>query len=209
MPTTIVRSGDSLSRLVQNFNRANGANLTVNEVARANGIRNPDRIYAGQRLVFTDSFDPVRPPSARPSPSPSTVTDRSPTAVQGNLRAGGGYGGTELLARDAISFARDLGFSAGSQKRGTIIRNGRVLSGTRSDHHHAQRNAYAVDFPARGARGDALAAQLARRYGMPGNGAGTYEGRNIRIDGETYRVQLLWRVQGHYDHVHLGFRRVG
>jgi hypothetical protein len=64
-----------------------------------------------------------------------------------------------------------------------------------------------VDFGVRGSRGDDLARRLADDYGIPRSSIGTYNRHTINVDGQRFSVQLLWRVSGHYDHVHLGIRR--
>lgn len=43
-----VTSGDTLSQIVKDYNTKNGTNLDYNDVAKANGIENPDKIGVGQ-----------------------------------------------------------------------------------------------------------------------------------------------------------------
>jgi putative chitinase len=58
MTTYSVRSGDTLGALARRFN------TSVDKIAKANGIANPNKIYAGQKLSIPDGFDA---PKATPS----------------------------------------------------------------------------------------------------------------------------------------------
>jgi hypothetical protein len=64
-----------------------------------------------------------------------------------------------------------------------------------------------VDFGVSGQRGDQLARAIARKYGIPEANLGTYNRHIINVDGQRYSLQLLWKVEGHYNHVHFGIRR--
>lgn len=126
---------------------------------------------------------------------------------RGGLSAGRGWGGSEGLADRAKQLARSMGIPVTSTKR-DLATTRRVGSTTGSDHYTGNRNAYAVDFGVRGSRGDELARRIADAYGIPRSSIGTYNRHTISVDGQRFSVQLLWRVSGHYDHVHLGMRRV-
>ncbi len=67
--------------------------------------------------------------------------------------------------------------------------------------------AFAVDFGVAGSRGDELARRLCKAYGIPTSAIGTFNNYDVNVKGTRYRVQLLWRVAGHFDHVHIGIRR--
>ena len=45
-----IKSGDTLSQITLNYNKKNGTNYSVEDIAALNGITNPDLIYAGQSL---------------------------------------------------------------------------------------------------------------------------------------------------------------
>ncbi|MBP5174421.1 MAG: LysM peptidoglycan-binding domain-containing protein [Treponema sp.] len=47
-----VKSGNTLSGIVSDYNKANGTNYTVSDVAKNSGISNPDVIYPGQEIKF-------------------------------------------------------------------------------------------------------------------------------------------------------------
>lgn len=74
------------------------------------------------------------------------------------------------------------------------------------DHDPAVLNAFAEDFPT--FSGAAFAAAVAAKLGHPGGWSGTYNFIYFRWRGVTVRVQILWAVAGHYNHVHIGARRV-
>lgn len=130
------------------------------------------------------------------------VTARPP----GTINAGGGWGGSEGVADRAKSIAARLGLPITSQKR-TLADTIRVGSTTGSDHFDGNTNAYAVDFGVAGSRGDQLAREIASAYGIPAGNIGTYNRHTINVDGQRFSVQLLWRVSGHFDHVHVGIHR--
>ena len=122
------------------------------------------------------------------------------------VRAGKGWGGSEGVADNAKRIAGRMGIPITSQKR-TLADTIRVGSSTSSDHYTGNTTAFAVDFGVAGSAGTTLARRIAKVYGIPTSNIGTFNFAYIRASGRTYRVQLLWQVSGHYDHVHLGIRR--
>lgn len=130
------------------------------------------------------------------------VTARPPRTIN----AGGGWGGSEGVAGRAKAIAAQQGLPVTSEKR-NLADTIRVGSTTGSDHFTGNTNAYAVDFGVSGSRGDRLARDIAAAYGIPASNIGTYNRHTITVDGQRYSVQLLWRVSGHFDHVHMGIRR--
>ena len=124
----------------------------------------------------------------------------------GSIDAGGGWGGSQNVANAAKRIAASMGIPVTSQKR-NLADTIRVGSSTASDHYTGNTTAFAVDFGVAGARGDQLARAIASKYGIPQGNIGTFNGHVINVDGARYRLQLLWRVAGHFDHVHLGIRR--
>lgn len=133
--------------------------------------------------------------------------DAGTTTGPGNVTSGGGWGGSERVADAARSIAAQMGIPVTSTKR-NLADTQRVGSSTSSDHYTGNTNAYAVDFGVSGARGTQLARQIADRYGIPRSNIGTFNHHTVTINGQRYRLQLLWQVSGHYDHVHLGIKRV-
>ncbi len=132
--------------------------------------------------------------------TPSGTPSSGPSGGSGSIRYGKGWGGSEGVADAAKGIAASMGVPVTCQKRdydATI----RVGSNTGSDHYTGNTTAFATDFGVSGSRGDQLARAIATKYGIPQNTKHT-----IQVGDRRYRLQLLWRVSGHYDHVHLGIR---
>ncbi len=178
--------GNNTRAAVMAFQRAQG--LT------ADGIVGPDtarRLFGSSDAKYYDGVSDFQSGS---------------TTGPGNVTSGGGWGGSERVADTAVSIARSMGIGVSSTKR-NLADTHRVGSTTGSDHYTGNTSAYAVDLPARGATGLDLARRIADAYGIPRSNIGTYNHHTVTIDGQRYRLQLLWNVSGHYDHVHLGIRR--
>jgi hypothetical protein len=140
---------------------------------------------------------------SRPSRALSDSPSSSASPLVG-IRSGGGWGGSENVTNPAVELARRLGVQVTSTKRNSTLGG---ESSTHSDHHVSQKNAYAVDLGVSGAKGDQLALEIAKKYGIPESNIGTSNKHVITTeDGRRFQVQLLWRVKNHYDHIHLGVR---
>jgi peptidoglycan hydrolase-like protein with peptidoglycan-binding domain len=124
----------------------------------------------------------------------------------GPIRAGGGWGGSQNVVNAAKRIAGQLGIPVTSQKR-SLADTIRVGSSTASDHFTGNSTAFATDFGVSGSRGDRFARAVAKKYGIPQGNIGTFNRHIINVGGKRYSLQLLWRVEGHFDHVHLGVRR--
>jgi predicted chitinase len=91
-----------------------------------------------------------------------------------------------------------------SQKRSRV----KTASGNVSDHYEGNESAYAIDIPAAGKSGDKLLACIMKQWN--GGSNSDYAGGswlNVNVGG--YRYQFGWRVPNHYDHIHVGVKRVG
>jgi hypothetical protein len=165
----------------------------------ADGIVGPDtseRLFGSRDSKYFDGVSDFQGGPTGPS-GPSTP---------GAVHAGRGWGGSEGVADVAKSLARSMGIPITSTKR-NLADTRRVGSTTGSDHFTGNTNAYAADFGVSGSRCDDHARRIADAYGIPRSSIGTYNRHTITVDGQRFSVQLLWRVSGHYDHVHLGIRR--
>jgi hypothetical protein len=91
-----------------------------------------------------------------------------------------------------------------SQKRSRV----KTASGSVSDHYKGNLSAYAIDIPASGQKGDELLACIMKKFN---NGShSSYKGGkwlNVNVGG--YRYQFGWRVKDHYDHIHVGVKKIG
>lgn len=116
---------------------------------------------------------------------------------------GGDWGGS---MQRALAFAKVANDFAGrniisSQKRTHDM----TASGKISDHSDENDVSYAVDLACRGEEGDRILAELMQWIGYPEYKGGHWF--NFTKDG--YRYQVGWRVPGHFDHIHVGVKKVG
>jgi LAS superfamily LD-carboxypeptidase LdcB/N-acetyl-anhydromuramyl-L-alanine amidase AmpD len=120
---------------------------------------------------------------------------------------GGNWGGSMEKALEILSFAKDCkgdGRIVSSQKRKRV----KTASGRMSDHYVGNLGAYAVDIPTSGKKGDELLACIMEKWN--GGSNKDYKGGkwlNVKIGG--YRYQFGWRVKNHYDHIHVGVKKIG
>jgi predicted chitinase len=88
-----------------------------------------------------------------------------------------------------------------SQKRSRVL----TASGNTSDHYKGVTNSYAVDIAASGTEGDELLAYIMAKFGHPEYKGGSW----ININKDGYRYQVGWRVKNHFDHIHVGVKKLG
>lgn len=118
------------------------------------------------------------------------------------------WGGSQRVAERAVAPALAAGGYVTSRKRDDTATL--MVGSTRgSDHHVGNLIAYAIDFGVKRdlAVGDRVFNAIRQTYGIPAV-SGSYARHNITDGGEVFSIQLLWRVKDHFDHVHLGVRRV-
>jgi hypothetical protein len=147
------------------------------------------------------SFQPIK---TAPIPQQKPAHLVASTALAPSV-AETAWGGAQAAAQQAKDIGLSMGFTVSSEKRSKTTSIG---SKSTSDHHVSQTNAFALDFPAEGQRGTELAQAIARAYGVPEEAIGTFEKYNFQYNDTTYRMQILWGVKDHFDHVHVGVRRV-
>jgi len=107
-------------------------------------------------------------------------------------------GGASICEREVVPVAAANGIGVSSRKRTSTLGN------PSSDHYVGNVTAYAVDLPTFSGAGTAH--EIARALGISGYSTGNYTGYYISRCGKRFRVQILWAVSGHYDHVHCGIR---
>jgi len=115
----------------------------------------------------------------------------------------GANGGTEGLVAYLATLALD-----GNGPLAITSGKGRTWGSRESDHHAGRADSWANDLAVPGvstptAAGDTAARRLASALGEPGWTSG-----NLIKVHDGYRFQLLWKVTGHFDHVHIGVRRL-
>jgi Transglycosylase SLT domain len=117
----------------------------------------------------------------------------------------GAWGGSQKFARALAGLGRRYGCVSTSEKRERKY----TSSGGISDHWLGSTDAYAVDIDSPectmgypGGEADQTAEAIAAALGMP-----QHTGTVQTVRG-SYRFQLLWQTDGHYNHVHIGVKRV-
>lgn len=114
------------------------------------------------------------------------------------------WGGSDDIIRGEVDrVAEQFGLSANSRKRSAT--DPLTISNPSSDHSVLATLASAGDYGTYNGSGFAYA--VARELGISGYSTGNYNGYTIYRAGVAFRVQILWAVSGHYDHVHVGIRR--
>lgn len=119
----------------------------------------------------------------------------------------GSWGGSKsIIDREAVPVAKRYGAPVTSRKR--PANHPLTISNPSSDHSVLATSAYAADFGFGTYDGSPLAYAIAHALGISGYSTGNYNGYTITRAGKQFRVQILWAVEGHYDHVHIGVRRI-
>jgi len=115
------------------------------------------------------------------------------------------WGGSEdILEKECDPVAKRFGAPLTSAKRSAT--DPLTISNPGSDHSVLATGASAHDYGT--FTGSSLAYALAKALGISGYSTGNYNGYYIQRAGATFRVQILWAVEGHFNHVHAGIRRV-
>lgn len=85
---------------------------------------------------------------------------------------------------------------------------GRSSGESTSDHHVSRTDSWAGDLAVRGHNHPTPQTETAARRIASALGEPDWSGGNLvkRVNG--YRFQVLWRVPDHYNHVHIGVRKV-
>lgn len=84
---------------------------------------------------------------------------------------------------------------------------GRTTGGANSDHHVSRTDSWAVDVAVRGIQAPTPQTHLAAKRISTALGVPNWEGGDLTKTLGNYRIQVLWLVAGHYNHVHVGVRR--
>ncbi len=185
----------------------------VRAVIRAMGEDHPrTRRYAAallRQLYRVDGHSrsiALHLPGWHPRPAGDRRMDSSSRWLD-RIELGRARAGTTSIARHVKGFMVDRGLAVTSELRDTKY----TADGNISDHWVGNRDTYAVDFGSGSgnAVSDDDARALARKLGISGAWSpGSYTRHEVTIDGREYSVQLLWRVPGHFDHIHIGIRPV-
>jgi hypothetical protein len=86
--------------------------------------------------------------------------------------------------------------------------HGRTTGGAQSDHHISRNDSWAVDVAVRGIQAPTPQTHLAAKRISTALGVKDWAGGDLTKTVGNYRIQVLWLVAGHYNHVHVGIRRI-
>lgn len=112
-------------------------------------------------------------------------------------------GSDDIIRAETDPVAAQYGAPVSSRKRSAS--DPLTISNPGSDHSVLATLASAADYAT--FNGAPLAYAIARALGISGYSVGNYNGYTIYRAGVAFRVQILWAVEGHFNHVHVGIRR--
>lgn len=126
-----------------------------------------------------------------------------PTSPDQWFQPGGRNGGTEApvdyLARLALHDNAPLYVSSTW---------GRSTGGANSDHHVSRTDSWALDVAVLGVQRPTPATETAAQRIASALGEREWKGGDLTKIVAGYRFQVLWRVAGHFNHVHVGVRKL-
>ena len=170
----------------------------------------PDQHAAAVDVVFEAVLPPTTvvaaPPEAAPA-APAAPAEPAPfaypTAPGQWFQPSGLNQGTEGLTRFLAAIAlRDNPPLYVSEQWG------RTTGGAQSDHHVSRTDSWAADLAVRGIQVPTPATELAARRVAAALGVPDWGGGDLTTTINGYRFQVLWKVAGHYNHVHVGVRKL-
>lgn len=118
----------------------------------------------------------------------------------GKLRPGGGQAGTAAQAHELSRLAKKMGLGVSGER--SPSHNASVGGAADSDHLTTNKRATARDVSGSQQAMDRYARRVAKKLGFK-----THKGLQTKVKN-GYRYQLIWQAAGHYDHVHVGVRKV-
>ena len=137
--------------------------------------------------------------AAVPDPAPFVV----PTSPEQWFQPSGGHMGTEGIAMFLAGLA--LRDNAPLYISETI---GRSTGSGNSDHHVSRTDSWAVDVAVRGIQRPTPQTHTAAKRISTALGVPDWPGGDLTMTIQGYRIQVLWLVAGHYNHVHVGVRKI-
>ena len=133
------------------------------------------------------------------TPAPITL----PTSPEQWFSPGGQNQGTEALAKFLAAVALH-------DNKPLYLSDtwGRTTGNGLSDHHVSRTDSWAVDVAVLGIQSPTPATELAAKRIAAALGVPDWTGGDLTRTIDGYRFQVLWKVAGHYNHVHVGVRRI-
>lgn len=151
-------------------------------------------------IAWGESSSPTRMANAASVAPPPLVV---PVGPEQWFQPGGRNAGTEALidylAKLALHDNAPLYVSDGW---------GRAWGGANSDHHVSRTDSWAFDVAVLGVQSPTAATDTAAQRIASALGVPNWTGGDLTRTVGGYRFQVLWRVAGHFDHVHVGVRKV-
>jgi hypothetical protein len=86
---------------------------------------------------------------------------------------------------------------------------GRTTGSDLSDHHVSRSDSWACDVAVLGIQAPTPATEEAAKRIAAALGVPNWTGGDLTTTIKGYRFQILWKVAGHFNHVHVGVRKVG
>jgi hypothetical protein len=148
-------------------------------------------------LVAAPAVEPA--PAAQPAPAAFVYPTAPAQWFQPSGLNQGTEGPTRFLAAVALRDNPPLYVSE---------QWGRTTGGAQSDHHVSRSDSWAADLAVRGIQVPTPATELAARRVAAALGVPEWGGGDLTTTINGYRFQVLWKVAGHYNHVHVGVRKV-
>jgi len=172
------------------------ATRTETAMAPNQQLAGVDALLAADSLAATLVTTPA---VAAPAPVPLVL----PTAPEQWFQPAGRNGGTEGPARflAAIALHDNPPLYVSEQW-------GRTTGGEQSDHHVSRSDSWAADLAVRGIQAPTPATELAARRVAAALGVPDWGGGELTRTIDGYRFQVLWKVAGHFNHVHVGVRKL-
>lgn len=120
---------------------------------------------------------------------------------------GGNWGGSMPRALQFLDWAKQSGYQPNTSGRWLSQKRARqnTASGGISDHWQGSTQSYGLDLGVPNlAEGDKLIGNLMRYFGQPNYKGGSW----LNVNKGGYRYQIGWRTPGHFDHIHVGVKKL-
>lgn len=137
------------------------------------------------------------------APVPAAAAPAPPAGPFAWFVPGGRNKGTESLAMALATIAL--------QDNAPLYRSdtwGRTSGSAKSDHYVGNTDAWAVDLAVRGIQRPTPQTEEAARRVAVALGRPDWTGGDLQKTIDGYRFQVLWKVSGHFNHVHVGVKKV-
>ena len=121
--------------------------------------------------------------------------------------ASGNWGGSMPRALAFLAAAKKYGYAPNTAGNWLSQKRSRqnTASGGISDHWQGSANSYGLDLGVPNvAAGDKLIGNLMGWFGQPNYKGGSW----LNINKGGYRYQIGWRTPGHFDHIHIGVKKL-